>query len=81
MLFWSENADKLSLIGVGKKVVWSGSFREGHRVLQLLEEDSIQLRAEEFDLHVHLRERFIPLHRTYHVTAAMAATYMCPISV
>lgn len=64
-----------------KQVVWSDNFRDGHRVLQLLEEKSIQLRAEEFDLHLHLQERFIPLHGTYYIATVMESTYMCPIVV
>jgi len=58
------------------QVVWSGSFADCNRVLQLLHKDSnttnsIQLRVEHFDLDLNFRDRFIALYRNYPLVVSM----------
>ena len=62
-----------------QQIVWSGSFADCRRVLQLLEDNSnsIQLRGDRFDLHRHLRKQYIARHDSCPTAAAMAAVESC----
>lgn len=69
-----------------QQVVWSGSFLDCHRILQLLESDSrvtnsIEMRTKRFDLNLHLRQPYIVHRRNYPVVATIAVVDSFPTIV
>ena len=66
-----------------EQFVWSGSFADSERLVQLMEVDppSIEVRAQHFDLHPHLKEQFITLHDTHPIAAAISVIDSSPTVV
>jgi hypothetical protein len=67
-----------------QRVVWTGSFTECQRLVQLFDEansnspSSIQVRSEHFDLHLELRRQFIYLHHAHPMAATISAVESSP---
>jgi hypothetical protein len=84
----TENIDTLLLRGIfdwsrpdgnvwSQQIVWSGSFADSQRLVQLMEVNSpsIEVRIQHFDLHTHLRELFIARHANYFSCSVFANGY------
>ena len=65
------------------QIVWSGNFMESKRLVELFDQSnnnapSIQLRIDEFSLHLQLRGQFISCHQINPTTTSIAAVHSSP---